>query len=160
MHKYIFDVQRAKVIKQSRPEYTPLEQDIIGLKIHGNTSVTTRKTDYTSEALHQQSTFEQQRQKTVLEILAEQRDYKRRRAKYRAQNVHLTRRSPTEVTSNSTISCLTCKIARSIIELHMMEYAKLAELSSSTHQENERRHAEQRHGKHRHSDRHHHKHDV
>ncbi|KAF8767111.1 U11/U12 small nuclear ribonucleoprotein 48 like protein [Argiope bruennichi] len=37
------------------------------------------------------------RPKTHLEILAEQRDYKRRRQSYRAKNVHITKKSYTEV---------------------------------------------------------------
>ncbi|XP_046839696.1 U11/U12 small nuclear ribonucleoprotein 48 kDa protein-like [Xenia sp. Carnegie-2017] len=36
--------------------------------------------------------------KSELEILAEQRDYKRRRQSYRAKNVHITKRSPLEIT--------------------------------------------------------------
>ncbi|GIY51601.1 hypothetical protein CDAR_365221 [Caerostris darwini] len=37
------------------------------------------------------------RPKTQLEILAEQRDYKRRRQSYRAKNVHITKKSYTEI---------------------------------------------------------------
>eukprot|EP00005_Dracoamoeba_jomungandri_P013457 CAMPEP_0174275076 /NCGR_PEP_ID=MMETSP0439-20130205/59630_1 /TAXON_ID=0 /ORGANISM="Stereomyxa ramosa, Strain Chinc5" /LENGTH=214 /DNA_ID=CAMNT_0015367151 /DNA_START=437 /DNA_END=1080 /DNA_ORIENTATION=- len=37
------------------------------------------------------------REKSQLEVLKEQRDYKRRRQKYRAKNVHLTKRSPIQV---------------------------------------------------------------
>ncbi|GAB6030151.1 U11/U12 small nuclear ribonucleoprotein 48 kDa protein [Chamberlinius hualienensis] len=37
------------------------------------------------------------KQKSQLEILAEQRDYKRRRQSYRAKNVHITKKSYTEV---------------------------------------------------------------
>ena len=37
------------------------------------------------------------RGKTYLQLLKERRDYKRRRQKYRAKNVHITRRTPTEV---------------------------------------------------------------
>ena len=33
-----------------------------------------------------------------LEVMAELRDYKRRRQTYRAQNTHVTKRTPTEVT--------------------------------------------------------------
>ena len=36
-------------------------------------------------------------QRSELEILAEQRDYKRRRQSYRAKNVHITKRTPIEV---------------------------------------------------------------
>lgn len=35
--------------------------------------------------------------KTYLQLLKEKRDYKRRRQKYRAKNVHITRRTPTEI---------------------------------------------------------------
>lgn len=35
--------------------------------------------------------------KSQLEILAEMRDYKRRRQSYRAKNVHITKKSYTEV---------------------------------------------------------------
>ena len=35
--------------------------------------------------------------KTYLQLLKEKRDYKRRRQKYRARNVHITRKTPTEV---------------------------------------------------------------
>lgn len=35
--------------------------------------------------------------KTYLQLLKEKRDYKRRRQNYRAKNVHITRRTPTEV---------------------------------------------------------------
>ena len=37
------------------------------------------------------------RGKTYLQLLKEKRDYKRRRQKYRARNVHITRKTPTEV---------------------------------------------------------------
>jgi len=40
---------------------------------------------------------EPNKQKSRLEILAEQRDYKRRRQSYRAKNVHITKKSYTEV---------------------------------------------------------------
>jgi len=39
----------------------------------------------------------QERQKTALELLAEKRDYKRRRQTYRAKNTHITKRTPTQV---------------------------------------------------------------
>ncbi|XP_022083342.1 U11/U12 small nuclear ribonucleoprotein 48 kDa protein-like isoform X2 [Acanthaster planci] len=42
-------------------------------------------------------TDESAKPKTRLEILAEMRDYKRRRQSYRAKNVHITRRSQTEI---------------------------------------------------------------
>jgi hypothetical protein len=37
------------------------------------------------------------RPKSHVELLAEQRDYKRRRQKYRAKNVHITKRTPVQV---------------------------------------------------------------
>ena len=37
-------------------------------------------------------------QKSELQLLAEQRDYKRRRQSYRAKNVHITKRTPLEIT--------------------------------------------------------------
>lgn len=40
------------------------------------------------------------RGKTYLQLLKEKRDYKRRRQKYRARNVHITRRTPTEVSGS------------------------------------------------------------
>ena len=35
--------------------------------------------------------------KSALELMQEQRDYKRRRQRYRARNTHLTKRRPAEV---------------------------------------------------------------
>ena len=44
--------------------------------------------------------------KSHLEILAEMRDYKRRRQSYRAKNVHITKKSYTEVRSeNKEVFC-------------------------------------------------------
>lgn len=40
---------------------------------------------------------EQNGPKTHLELMAEMRDYKRRRQSYRAKNVHITKKSYTEV---------------------------------------------------------------
>lgn len=40
---------------------------------------------------------EQNEPKTKLELMAEMRDYKRRRQSYRAKNVHITKKSYTEV---------------------------------------------------------------
>lgn len=42
------------------------------------------------------------RGKTYLQLLKEKRDYKRRRQKYRAKNVHVTRRTPTEVSERAS----------------------------------------------------------
>lgn len=41
--------------------------------------------------------------KSHLEILAEMRDYKRRRQSYRAKNVHITKKSYTEVRSENSV---------------------------------------------------------
>lgn len=50
--------------------------------------------------------------KSHLEILAEMRDYKRRRQSYRAKNVHITKKSYTEVRSENKLilaqECLLC----------------------------------------------------
>ncbi|CAG8808699.1 24007_t:CDS:2, partial [Gigaspora rosea] len=40
---------------------------------------------------------ENQGQKSRTELLAEQRDYKRRRKSYRAKNIKITQRTPTQV---------------------------------------------------------------
>ena len=37
--------------------------------------------------------------KSYLQLMKEERDYRRRRQKYRARNVHITRRTPAEVSS-------------------------------------------------------------
>ncbi|XP_017569862.1 U11/U12 small nuclear ribonucleoprotein 48 kDa protein isoform X1 [Pygocentrus nattereri] len=50
--------------------------------------------------------------KSHLEVLAEMRDYKRRRQSYRAKNVHITKKSYTEV-------------IREVIDIHSGELAKL-----------------------------------
>ena len=55
--------------------------------------------------------------KSKLEMLAEQRDYKRRRQSYRAKNVHITKRSPTDVSlhlkqSLTVLILLVCVAAR------------------------------------------------
>lgn len=48
---------------------------------------------------------EQNEPKTHLELMAEMRDYKRRRQSYRAKNVHITKKSYTEVfTQNPLLS--------------------------------------------------------
>ena len=46
---------------------------------------------------------EEKKAKTYLEALAEQRDYRRRRQSYRAKNVHITKRSATEVSSTDLL---------------------------------------------------------
>lgn len=40
---------------------------------------------------------QQNKPKSQLELMQEQRDYKRRRQKYRARNVHITKRTPKDV---------------------------------------------------------------
>ncbi|XP_066538919.1 U11/U12 small nuclear ribonucleoprotein 48 kDa protein [Hoplias malabaricus] len=55
---------------------------------------------------------EQSGPKSHLEVLAEMRDYKRRRQSYRAKNVHITKKSYTEV-------------IREVIDVHSEELAKL-----------------------------------
>ncbi|KAL7886994.1 hypothetical protein AOLI_G00047150 [Acnodon oligacanthus] len=55
---------------------------------------------------------EQSGPKSHLEVLAEMRDYKRRRQSYRAKNVHITKKSYTEV-------------IREVIDVHSGELAKL-----------------------------------
>merc|ERR1712071_349819 len=50
--------------------------------------------------------------KSHLEVLAEMRDYKRRRQSYRAKNVHITKKSYTEV-------------IREVIDVHSVELSKL-----------------------------------
>lgn len=41
--------------------------------------------------------------KSRAQLLAEERDYRRRRKKYRAKNVHLTKRTPTQVRSPTAL---------------------------------------------------------
>uniref|UniRef100_H3A477 Small nuclear ribonucleoprotein U11/U12 subunit 48 n=1 Tax=Latimeria chalumnae TaxID=7897 RepID=H3A477_LATCH len=57
---------------------------------------------------------EQKGPKSHLEMLAEMRDYKRRRQSYRAKNVHITKKSYTE---NS-------KVIRDVINVHMEELSR------------------------------------
>ncbi|XP_028410888.1 U11/U12 small nuclear ribonucleoprotein 48 kDa protein-like isoform X2 [Dendronephthya gigantea] len=58
-------------------------------------------------------------QKSELELLAEQRDYKRRRQSYRAKNVHITKRTPIEIT-------------REIINNRMQELENMYQETSET----------------------------
>ncbi|KAH3761163.1 hypothetical protein Pelo_7014 [Pelomyxa schiedti] len=95
--QYCTDVELAKKIKSGRPEYSPLGPDLIGARLR--------------EKRRQEADG---RPKSVLEQAAEERNYKRRRTKYRALNSHKTRRTPTE-------------IARNFIDLHMKELIELAE---------------------------------
>src|SRR5689334_621071 len=69
--QYIHDVHVSKKIRSTRPPLKELAWDF---------SSRSRQTD--------------NRPKTQLELLEEQRDYKRRRQKYRARNVHITKRTP------------------------------------------------------------------
>ncbi|XP_041101646.1 U11/U12 small nuclear ribonucleoprotein 48 kDa protein [Polyodon spathula] len=57
--------------------------------------------------------------KSHLEVLAEMRDYKRRRQSYRAKNVHITKKSYTEV-------------IREVIDVHSGELARLWQLEDET----------------------------
>lgn len=57
--------------------------------------------------------------KSDLEILAEQRDYKRRRASYRAKRTHITKRTPTQVT-------------RELIRIMMMDFSAHPAVSSTS----------------------------
>jgi len=49
---------------------------------------------------------EQNEPKSHLELMAEMRDYKRRRQSYRAKNVHITKKSYTEVDDKLMLLCL------------------------------------------------------
>jgi len=71
-------------------EYSSLEE--YALKIRNERGVTEP-----SEVIHQLDKPKQERQKSALELLAEKRDYKRRRQTYRAKNTHITKRTPTQV---------------------------------------------------------------
>ena len=53
------------------------------------------------------------KEQTPKEILAKQRDYKRRRQKYRAKNVHITKRTPKQ-------------ISKDLVELLMSQYSDSA----------------------------------
>ncbi|KPP72572.1 U11/U12 small nuclear ribonucleoprotein 48 kDa protein-like [Scleropages formosus] len=59
-----------------------------------------------------QTDEEQKEPKSHLEVLAEMRDYKRRRQSYRAKNVHITKKTYTEV-------------IREVIDVHSAELARL-----------------------------------
>lgn len=50
-----------------------------------------------SVSTNPRQTPSEDRPKSELEILAEQRDYRRRRQTYRAKNVHITKRTPTQI---------------------------------------------------------------
>ncbi|KAJ8290808.1 hypothetical protein GJAV_G00017810 [Gymnothorax javanicus] len=80
---------------------------------------------------------EQDGPKSHLEVLAEMRDYKRRRQSYRAKNVHITKKTYTEV-------------IREVIDVHSSELARLweeeeeEELRASRHSSHRRRSEERR----------------
>lgn len=79
LHKllqYEKDVAYANDVRNARPDYKPLVE----------MSGIFRKRDNRHN-----------RPKSHLELLAEQRDYKRRRMKYRAKNVHITKRTPVQI---------------------------------------------------------------
>ncbi|XP_029958485.1 U11/U12 small nuclear ribonucleoprotein 48 kDa protein [Salarias fasciatus] len=76
--------------------------------------------------------------KTHLELMAEMRDYKRRRQSYRAKNVHITKKSYTEVI-REVINVHSEELARQWKEEAADEEAARAEQSSSRRGTNERR---------------------
>ncbi|XP_026225659.1 U11/U12 small nuclear ribonucleoprotein 48 kDa protein [Anabas testudineus] len=69
---------------------------------------------------------EQNEPKTHLELMAEMRDYKRRRQSYRAKNVHITKKSYTEV-------------IREVINVHSDELARQWRQEEEENQEESRR---------------------
>jgi len=83
----------------------------------------------TLEKERQQRKKERQEEISKAEALAKQRDFKRRRSSYRAKNVHLTKRTQTEVCdfplpcrSFLTHLCLYLKIYKDIIGRYMKEH--------------------------------------
>ncbi|KAJ8354179.1 hypothetical protein SKAU_G00217460 [Synaphobranchus kaupii] len=78
---------------------------------------------------------EQNGPKSQLEVMAEMRDYKRRRQSYRAKNVHITKKTYTEV-------------IREVIDVHSGELARLweqeDEFRTSRHSSHRRRSEERR----------------
>lgn len=82
---------------------------------------------------------EQNEPKTHLELIAEMRDYKRRRQSYRAKNVHITKKSYTEVI-REVISVHSEELARQWKEDEEEEQVTTSELSHR-HQSDERRSA-------------------
>lgn len=71
--------------------------------------------------------------KTRAQLLAEERDIRRRRRKYRARNVHLTKRTPTQVCTDALLhdkdnsSGRNGQIARDYINNRMEELITIAE---------------------------------
>ncbi|CAI5662051.1 unnamed protein product [Oreochromis niloticus] len=81
---------------------------------------------------------EQNEPKTKLELMAEMRDYKRRRQSYRAKNVHITKKSYTEVI-REVISVHSEELARQWKEEEDEEESMRVEQSSHGRQVDERR---------------------
>jgi len=101
--KYLQDVESANSIRSTRGSFNDLSFDYF-------------------RTSQKQKDEEMGKKKSWLEIEAEKRDYKRRRMSYRAKNVHITKRTPSQV-------------ARDLINARMEELAvyfgyKTAELAS------------------------------
>ncbi|CAJ1063104.1 U11/U12 small nuclear ribonucleoprotein 48 kDa protein isoform X1 [Xyrichtys novacula] len=94
---------------------------------------------------------EQNEPKTHLELMAEMRDYKRRRQSYRAKNVHITKKSYTEVI-REVISVHSAELARQWREEEEEESVR-SELSYHRRRMDERRSASSE-SRHSHSRRH------
>ncbi|KAM9352777.1 U11/U12 small nuclear ribonucleoprotein 48 kDa protein [Symphorus nematophorus] len=95
---------------------------------------------------------EQNEPKTHLELMAEMRDYKRRRQSYRAKNVHITKKSYTEVI-REVINVHSEELSRQWREEEDEEEATRSELSSHRRRTDERRSASSE-SRHSHSRRH------
>ncbi|XP_041799357.1 U11/U12 small nuclear ribonucleoprotein 48 kDa protein isoform X2 [Chelmon rostratus] len=95
---------------------------------------------------------EQNEPKTHLELMAEMRDYKRRRQSYRAKNVHITKKSYTEVI-REVINVHSDELSRQWREEEDEEESTRTELSSHRRQLDERRSASSE-SRHSHSRRH------
>ncbi|XP_037309989.1 U11/U12 small nuclear ribonucleoprotein 48 kDa protein [Pungitius pungitius] len=83
---------------------------------------------------------EQNEPKTHLELMAEMRDYKRRRQSYRAKNVHITKKSYTEVI-REVINVHSGELTRQWKEEEREEEASRSELSSQRRRPDEKRSA-------------------
>ncbi|KAL6072406.1 U11 U12 small nuclear ribonucleoprotein 48 kDa [Balamuthia mandrillaris] len=75
-------VAEAKRTKAARPDFKDASLDLF---LSSSASASASSSSTTGD-------------KTQLQLLAEQRDYKRRRRSYRAKNVHITKRTPIQVT--------------------------------------------------------------
>ncbi|XP_070768265.1 U11/U12 small nuclear ribonucleoprotein 48 kDa protein [Enoplosus armatus] len=95
---------------------------------------------------------EQNEPKTHLELMAEMRDYKRRRQSYRAKNVHITKKSYTEVI-REVINVHSEELTREWREEENEEESTRSELSSQRRRLDERRSASSE-SRHSHSRRH------